>query len=45
MLIADKRQLVKKVADGWWRCMEKLGWIGVLPIRLRILLPMSIKEV
>jgi hypothetical protein len=22
--------------------MEKLGWIGVLPVRLRILLPMSI---
>jgi hypothetical protein len=35
---------MKKAADGWWRCMEKLGWIGVLPVRLRILLPMSIKR-
>jgi hypothetical protein len=44
MLIADKRQLVKKAADGRWQCMEKLGWIGVWPIRLRVLLPMSIKK-
>jgi hypothetical protein len=44
-MYADKRQLVKKAADGWWQCMEKLGWIVVLPIRLRVLLSMSIKEV
>jgi hypothetical protein len=43
MLIADKRQLVKKPTDEWWRCMEKLGWIEVLPIRLRILLPMPMR--
>jgi hypothetical protein len=44
MLMADKRQLVKKAADEWWRCMENLCWIEVLPIRLRILLPMPMKE-
>jgi hypothetical protein len=43
MLIADERQLVKKAADEWWRCMEKLIWIEVLPIRLRMLLPMPMK--
>jgi hypothetical protein len=42
MLIADGRQLEKKAADEWWRCMEKLIWIEVLPIRLRMLLPMPI---
>jgi hypothetical protein len=43
MLIADERQLVKKAADEWWRCMEKLIWIEVLPIRLRTLLLMPMK--
>jgi hypothetical protein len=43
MLIDDERQLVKKAADEWWRCMEKLIWIEVLPIRLRMLLPMPMK--
>jgi hypothetical protein len=43
MLIADENQLVKKAADEWWRCMEKLIQIEVLPIRLRILLLMPMK--
>jgi hypothetical protein len=43
MLIADERQLVKKVADEGRRCMEKLIWIEVLPIRLRMLLSMPMK--
>jgi hypothetical protein len=42
-LIADENQLVKKAADGWWRCMEKLIWIEALLIRLRMLLPMPMK--
>jgi hypothetical protein len=43
-LIADDDELVKKAAYEWWWCMEKLIQIEVLPIRLRILLPMPIKE-
>jgi hypothetical protein len=42
-LIADENQLVKKAADGWWWCMEKLIWIEALLIRLRMLLPMPMK--
>jgi hypothetical protein len=42
-LIADENQLVKKAADEWWRCMEKLIQIEALPIRLRMLLPMPMK--
>jgi hypothetical protein len=43
-LIADENELVKKAAYEWWRCVEKLIQIKVLPIRLRVLLPMPMKE-
>jgi hypothetical protein len=43
-LIADENELVKKAAYEWWRCVEKLIQIEVLPIRLRVLLPMPMKE-
>jgi hypothetical protein len=43
-LIADENELVKKAAYEWWRCVEKLIQIEVLPIRLRVLLSMPMKE-
>jgi hypothetical protein len=43
-LIADENELVKKAAYEWWRCVEKLIQIEVLPIRLRVLSPMPMKE-
>jgi hypothetical protein len=43
-LIADENELVKKAAYEWWRCVEKLIQIEVLPIRLRVLLLMPMKE-
>jgi hypothetical protein len=33
MLIADERQLVKKAADEWWRCMEKLMMLLPMPMK------------
>jgi hypothetical protein len=43
-LIADENKLVKKAAYEWWRCVKKLIQIKVLLIRLRVLLPMPMKE-
>jgi hypothetical protein len=43
-LIADENELVKKAAYEWWRCVEKFIQIEVLPIRVRVLLPMPMKE-
>jgi hypothetical protein len=43
-LIADEKELVKKAAYEWWRCVEKLIQIEMLPIRLRVLLLMPMKE-
>jgi hypothetical protein len=37
-----KNQLVKKIADEWWRPMERLILIEALPIKL-MLLPMPMK--
>jgi hypothetical protein len=43
-LIANENELIKKAAYEWWRRVEKLIQIEVLPIRLRVLLPMPMKE-
>jgi hypothetical protein len=43
-LIADENELVKKAAYEWWQCVDKLIQIEVLPIRLRVLLPMPMKK-
>jgi hypothetical protein len=43
-LIADENEVVKKAAYEWWWRVEKLIQIEVLPIRLRVLFLMPMKE-